>query len=165
MKIGLISDTHGQISSKILHFLKDCTEVWHAGDIGSTEVINIISKTHVFRAVSGNIDDLAITENYKEFLSFKCEEVGVLMIHIGGYPTKYTSKAKNLIGKYQPDLFISGHSHILKVIYDPIYSLLHMNPGAAGKFGIHQFVTALRFDISGQKIENVEICELNKSNF
>lgn len=165
MRIGLISDTHGEISNKILDFLKDCDEVWHAGDIGNHLLPDILEKAFTFRAVYGNIDDARIYGRFPEYLSFQCEDISVVMIHIGGYPGRYSPKAKKLIQEINPDLFISGHSHILKIIYDQEYRLLHMNPGSAGRYGIHQLVTAIRFEINGKLIEKVDIFELKKSEF
>lgn len=162
MKIGLISDTHGELPAKILKFLSECDEIWHAGDIGQISVLESLEKQVRIRAVHGNIDSAVLAAKYPEFLFFTCEEVKVLMIHIGGYPKKYSEKALKLMKQYRPDLFISGHSHILKIMYDAEYQLLHMNPGAAGKFGLHRYVTAIRFDIHGKELENAEIFEMEK---
>lgn len=162
IKIGIISDTHGVLLPKIIDFLAPCAEVWHAGDIGSVEVTNKIASTKSLRAVWGNIDDHKIKADFPQFQIFTIEHVNVLMTHIGGYPKKYTKEALDAIKLHQPQLFITGHSHILKVIYDQQYQLLHINPGAAGKYGFHQVITAIRLDIDGNEFKNLEILELEK---
>ncbi len=163
-KIGLLSDTHTYLHSKIFTFFDDCDEIWHAGDIGNLETINKLSKFRPVKAVYGNIDGQSVRSSWPEVQRFYCEEVNVLMIHIGGYPGRYSSRAKQLIEKEKPDLFISGHSHILKVMPDPKYDLLHMNPGAAGKFGLHQKITLLRFVIDGKDIKDLEVVEMDRGN-
>jgi len=163
-KIGLLSDTHTYLHSKIFTFFDDCDEIWHAGDIGNLETINKLSKFRPVKAVYGNIDGQSVRSSWPEVQRFYCEEVNVLMIHIGGYPGRYSSRAKQLIEKEKPDLFISGHSHILKVMPDPKYDLLHMNPGAAGKFGLHQKITLLRFVIDGKDIKDLEVGEMDRGN-
>lgn len=157
-KILLLSDTHSYIDDRILDYAKNADEVWHCGDFG-VNVAEKLEKISKVRGVFGNIDNDFIRKQYPETLYFKCENVGVLMIHIGGYPNKYTSLAKEEILKYTPKLFISGHSHILKVINDPKNNLLHMNPGAAGKIGWHQTRTMLKFEINADKIENLEVVD------
>ena len=129
-RIGLISDTHGTFDQTLKTFLKDVDEIWHAGDIGSPEVADQIAAFKPLRAVYGNIDGGIMRRTYREFLSFECEGVSVLMTHIGGYPRHYTPQAVARIQSLRPKIFIAGHSHILKVIYDPVYDLLHLNPGA-----------------------------------
>ena len=158
-KIGLLSDTHGNVDEKILKFFKDCDEIWHAGDIGNIETADKISKFKALKAVYGNIDGQDVRIVYPKIQSFTCEKVKVLMTHIGGYPGKYEKEMKDLIQKLKPNLFISGHSHILKVIYDDKNNLLHINPGAAGKSGLHKFQTAVRFVIHGENIKDLEVFE------
>jgi len=161
-KIGLLSDTHTYLHPRIFEFLKDCDEIWHAGDIGNLETINKLARFKPVKAVYGNIDGQSVRASHPEVQSFYCEEVKVLMIHIGGYPGRYSKRAKQLIEKEKPGLFISGHSHILKVMPDAKYDLLHMNPGAAGKFGLHQKITFLRFVIEGKNIRDLEVAEMDR---
>jgi len=163
-KIGLISDTHTFLHPRLFEFFKDCDEIWHAGDIGNLETIHKLVKFKTVRAVYGNIDGHEIRASYPEVQGFYCEQVKVLMIHIGGYPNRYDKRAKLLIEKEKPGLFISGHSHILKVMPDEKYNLLHINPGAAGKYGLHQKITFVRFVINGSEIQDLEISEMNRVN-
>ncbi|NOQ24579.1 MAG: YfcE family phosphodiesterase [Bacteroidales bacterium] len=158
-KIGLLSDTHAYIDEKILKFFEDCDEIWHAGDIGNIETADKISKLKALKAVYGNIDGQDVRIIYPKIQSFTCEKVKVLMTHIGGYPRKYEKEMKELIQKLKPNLFISGHSHILKVIFDDKNNLLHINPGAAGKSGLHKFQTAVRFIIDDENIKDLEVFE------
>ncbi len=160
--IGLLSDTHGCIHPRVFSFFKDCDEVWHAGDIGSTDTFNKLSAFKPLRAVFGNIDDNDIRNLTDEFLLFTIEKVKVLIIHIGGYPGKYTRKAYNLINEHNPKLFISGHSHILKVIPDNKNDLLHLNPGAAGNSGFHKVITMMKFIIDNDNIRDLEILEIDR---
>jgi len=162
-KIGLLSDTHGYIDEKIMNFFQDRDEIWHAGDIGNIEIADGISKIKPLKAVYGNIDGQDVRIVYPKIQSFKCEDVQVLMTHIGGYPGKYEKSMKEAISKLKPNLFISGHSHILKVIYDDKNELLHINPGASGKSGMHRLQTAVRFEINGTEIKNLEIFEKQRS--
>lgn len=162
MKILLISDSHSYIDDRILDYAKNADEIWHCGDFGNLEVIEKLEKIKPLRGVYGNIDGTEIRKIFPEVLRFKCEEVEVLMIHIGGYPNKYTPLAKKEISDKAPKLFISGHSHILKAMYDQKNSLLHLNPGAMGKVGWHQMRTMMRFEINGDQIENLEVIELGK---
>jgi putative phosphoesterase len=161
-KIGLISDTHGHIDSECLDFLSDVDEIWHAGDIGSEQILDLLESKKPVRAVYGNIDDTNIRKRTKENLRFNCEEVDVWITHIGGYPGNYSSKIKNEIKKNPPRIFISGHSHILKVINDKKLGLLHINPGAAGNKGWHKFVTAIRFVINGDQISDLQVFEKSR---
>ena len=158
--ILLLSDTHGHIDEKILKYTRKADEVWHAGDIGNTAVTDEISKTSKIRAVYGNIDGQLLRSQFPENEIFMCEEVKVMMTHIGGYPGKYTARVKKLIAQEKPSLFISGHSHILKVIQDPKNNLLHLNPGACGVQGFHKIRTLLRFQIDREKIKKMEAIEL-----
>lgn len=162
MKIGIISDTHGTFDKVLQYFLQPCDEVWCAGDFGTTEVADKIAQFKPLRAVYGNIDGEIVRRMYGEFCFFEVEGVKVLMTHIGGYPRKYAPKALQHIHGARPKIFVAGHSHILKVIYDPVYDLLHINPGAAGKYGIHKVRTAVRFDIEAGEIKNMEIGEWEK---
>ena len=162
MKIGVISDTHGTFDSVLEEFLAPCDEVWHAGDFGSMECADRIAAFKPLRAVYGNIDGGVMRRVYHEVNCFEREGVKVLMMHIGGYPRNYSPKALQHIHVSRPRIFIAGHSHILKVIYDPVYDLLHINPGAAGLYGIHKVRTAIRFDIENGEIKNMEIGEWNK---
>ncbi len=161
-KILLLSDTHGYLDDNMLKYIKQADEVWHAGDIGTTAVTDEIKKHSLLRAVYGNIDGGELRKEFTEQLHITVEGVKVFMIHIGGYPKRYSRKAFESIQKYPPDLFISGHSHILKVMYDKQYHLLHMNPGAAGKHGFHHIRTMLRFVIDNGEIKNLEVIELGK---
>ncbi len=160
MKIGLLSDTHGYLDDAVLKHFEKCDEIWHAGDFGSMEVIEELEAFKPLRAVYGNIDDKDIRLKFPEHLRFHSEQVDVWMTHIGGYPGKYSPLVKPEILNNPPKLFITGHSHILKVQFDPKLQLLHLNPGAAGKQGWHQIRTAMRFEINGDKIENLEVIEL-----
>lgn len=160
-RIGLISDTHGFLDPKIEKYFSVCDEIWHAGDVGNYKVIEDLQKIcPIVRCVYGNIDGQDIRKSYPKNLRFNCEEVDVWMTHIGGYPNRYSSDVKEEITKNPPKLFICGHSHILKVIYDKKLSLLHINPGAAGKSGFHKVKTIVRFTIDNQNIKDLEIIEL-----
>lgn len=161
-KILLLSDTHSYIDDQILKFVKQADEVWHAGDIGSLDVMDTIQKIKPVRAVFGNIDGALIRSEFPLNNKFIIENVSVWITHIGGYPNRYDVRIKEEISKNPPNLFISGHSHILKVMFDKKLNLLHMNPGAAGKHGFHQVRTMLRFEINDDKISNLEIIELEK---
>ncbi len=158
-KILLLSDTHSYIDNSILKHVKNADEVWHAGDIGDLKVTDAIKKLKPLRAVYGNIDNAVTRTEFPEHLHFTCENVKVYMTHIGGYPPKYNNRSRELVKKYQPKIFISGHSHILKVIPDRTLGLVHMNPGAVGKHGFHKVRSMLRFTINGTKIENLEVIE------
>lgn len=158
-KIGLISDTHGYLDQAVYKYFDDRDEIWHAGDFGS-DVAEPLANFKPLKGVYGNIDTNAIRRVFPERLRFKCEEIDVLMIHIGGYPDKYSSFVKPEIYANPPQLFICGHSHILKVIFDPKINCLHINPGAAGKQGWHKKRTLVRFCISNEKIHNLDIVEL-----
>lgn len=161
-KILLLSDTHGYIDDKILEYVKQADEVWHAGDIGDIKVTDGIKILKPLRAVYGNIDNTNIRVEFPEYKRFKCENVDVWITHIGGYPNRYDIRVRETIKQNPPDLFISGHSHILKVISDKKLNLLHMNPGAIGKYGLHKVRTMLRFEIDGKKIQNLEVIEFKR---
>ena len=161
-KIGLISDTHGFLDAAVFAHFKDCDEVWHAGDFGSIELVNALQSFKPLRGVYGNIDAAPIRSLFPEDLFFTCEQVNVFMRHIGGYPGRYSPGVKNKILQNNSALFISGHSHILKVMYDEKLHCLHMNPGAAGKQGWHQVQTLIRFDVDGKEMKNCEVIELGE---
>ena len=161
-KIVLLSDTHSYIDETIIKYAKQADEVWHAGDIGGSHVSDAIAKIKPIRAVYGNIDNQVIRREFPEHHRFFCEEVDVWITHIGGYPNRYDIRIRDTIRKNPPKLFISGHSHILKVMNDKKLGLLHMNPGACGKHGFHQIRTMLRFSIDQKKIDNLEVIELGK---
>lgn len=158
--ILLLSDTHSYIDDRILEYAKTTDEIWHCGDFGNMEVIQQLENIKPLKGVYGNIDDANIRRYFPEINRFKYEDVEVLMIHIGGYPNKYTPLAKQEIIKQPPKLFISGHSHILKAMYDNKNQLLHLNPGACGKVGWHKMRTMMRFIIDGKDITNLEVIEL-----
>jgi putative phosphoesterase len=161
-KIGLLSDTHGFLDERIFDYFKDCDEIWHAGDIGNIKVANLLSAFKTFRAVYGNTDDHKVRISFPESDRFICEETDILIKHIGGYPGKYDRSVIQLMKDHPPGLFISGHSHILKVIYDKKHRLLHINPGAAGKTGLHKIQTIVRFTIKAKQIKDLEVIELSK---
>lgn len=158
--ILLLSDTHSHLDERILKYAQQVDEIWHCGDFGNMEIVEQLEKIKPLRGVYGNIDNHTIRASFPEVLRFTCENVEVLMIHIGGYPGKYSPLAKTEIQKQAPKLFISGHSHILKAMYDQKNSLLHLNPGACGRSGWHKMRTMMRFQINGDQIENLEVIEL-----
>ena len=159
-KILLLSDTHGYIDEAILSHVANADEVWHAGDIGTIELTDKIASYKPLRAVYGNIDGHVLRSAFPLDLFFSCEGLKVFITHIGGYPTRYSKGIKEKLLMHRPDLFICGHSHILKVIRDQQLGTLHMNPGAAGVHGFHKMRTMIRFDINKGKMENVEVIEL-----
>ncbi|TMM57940.1 metallophosphoesterase family protein [Maribacter algarum] len=161
-KILLLSDTHSHMDEKILKYVRQADEVWHAGDIGSLAVTDALAKNKPLRAVFGNIDNHVIQKEFPLDNRFMCEGVDVLMTHIGGYPPKYNGRTRKMVKENPPKLFICGHSHILKVMWDKPLGVLHMNPGACGKHGFHQVRTMLRFVIDGEEIKDLEIVELGK---
>ncbi|WPY98000.1 metallophosphoesterase family protein [Christiangramia sp. OXR-203] len=159
-KILLLSDTHSHIDERILHYAGEADEIWHAGDIGKTDVTDKLKQIGPLRAVYGNIDDAEIRKEFPLNQRFMCEEVDVWITHIGGYPGKYSPAIREDIRQNPPKLFICGHSHILKVMNDKNLGLLHMNPGAAGKHGFHKKRTMLRFQIDKKEIKELEVIEL-----
>lgn len=161
-KILLLSDTHGFIDDSILAYCRQADEVWHAGDIGDILVTDRIKNVCKLRAVYGNIDDKTIRSEFLLDNRFTIEKVDVWITHIGGYPYRYNNRIKDEINSNPPKIFISGHSHILKVQFDKKLNLLHLNPGAVGKYGIHKVRTMLRFEIDNSEIKNLEIIELEK---
>jgi putative phosphoesterase len=162
MKIGLLSDTHSYLDERILYHLSSCDEIWHAGDFGSLEVSDTLAGLKPLRGVYGNIDDQRIRLVHPKVNRFNCEGLEVLMTHIGGYPGKYHPDIRNEIQLNPPGLFITGHSHILKIMPDKKLNLLHLNPGAAGKHGFHQVRTMILFEINAGKIEKLQVIELGK---
>jgi len=158
-KIILLSDTHNSLDKRFTKHFQNADEIWHAGDIGDIKIIDQLRMYAKVRAVWGNIDNHIIRSEFKENLFFKCEGMKVMMTHIGGYPGRYSKKIISIIEQANPDIFISGHSHILKVIYDKKNNLLHMNPGAMGDYGIHKVKTILSFIIEDEKVKNLNIIE------
>lgn len=161
-RIGLLSDTHNYWDERYEKYFATCDEIWHAGDIGSLELADKFAKLKPFRAVYGNIDDHQVRSAYPEFLRFKIEDIEVLITHIGGYPGRYETKVKNILRVNPPQLFISGHSHILKVMFDKYLKCLHINPGAAGIYGFHTVRTLVCFTIEGKEIKDLEVIELGE---
>ena len=159
-RIGLLSDTHGYWDDRYLKYFEECDEIWHAGDIGSMDVLDRLMKFRTFRGVYGNIDGLDIRKILPEINRFELEGADVMIKHIGGYPGKYDMQVKKIISSATPDLLICGHSHILKVKYDKDYELLHINPGAAGKYGFQTVRTLVRFNIDCGKFSDLEVIEL-----
>ncbi|MBJ6118068.1 metallophosphoesterase family protein [Pontibacter sp. BT310] len=163
MKIGLLSDTHSYLDDQIIRLLTGCDEIWHAGDFGSIEVSDRLNEIAPLRGVYGNIDDAIIRQVHPKVNRFIVEGLDVMMTHIGGYPGKYHPDVRNEIKANPPQLYITGHSHILKVMPDKsLNNLLHLNPGAAGKHGFHTMRTMMRFDVNNGKVENLQVIELGK---
>lgn len=161
-KIGIISDTHGYLDESVFKHFEHCDEIWHAGDFGNLALAEQLSSFKLLRGVYGNIDGNDIRSIYPEKLSFTVEEVPVFMQHIAGYPGRYAPGVKDSIRANGAKLFISGHSHILKVMYDDQLECLHINPGAAGKQGWHKVKTLIRLVIDGSNMKNCEVIELGK---
>jgi putative phosphoesterase len=159
--IGLLSDTHNYLDTMLLKHFEQCDEIWHAGDFGSAAIADELKALKPLKGVYGNIDGNDIRSFYHEQLVFMCEEVKVMIRHIGGYPPKYNTDTRRELLLHRPQLFISGHSHILKIMYDDKLQCLHMNPGAAGKHGWQKIRTAIRFVIDGNNIRNCEVIELD----
>jgi uncharacterized protein len=160
-RIGLLSDTHGYLDETVFDHFNSCDEIWHAGDFGEGVAMRL-KEWKELKGVYGNIDGQDIRSVYPEQLVFYCEEVKVMIRHIGGYPPKYNPETKKELLIHKPQLFIAGHSHILKVMYDDKLNCLHMNPGAAGKQGWHQVRTILRFTVDGKEMKDLEVIELGK---
>ncbi|MGY8932132.1 MAG: metallophosphoesterase family protein [Flavobacteriales bacterium] len=163
-RITLLSDTHGELDKRFFHHFKESDEIWHAGDIGSIDIIDSLNKLAPVKAVFGNIDNHIIRRSFKQTLLFKCEKVNVMMTHIGGYPGNYAKGIKDKIKECEPKIFICGHSHILKVIYDKKLKVLHMNPGAVGNYGIHKVKTIIKFIIEEDNIKDLKIIEFPRKN-
>jgi len=160
LRIGLISDTHHFLDEKVFTHFENCDEIWHAGDFGTIELANRLAAFKPLKGVYGNIDGADIRRVYPEDLRWKAEGVNVYMTHIGGYPPKYNARVKKELDANQPQLFIDGHSHILKVMFDEKRQCLHMNPGAAGRQGWHTVRTLIRFTIDGPDMKDCEVIEL-----
>lgn len=163
-RIALLSDTHNYLDPKIFKYFETCHQIWHAGDIGTISITNELSKIKPVIAVYGNIDGQDVRKVYPKNQRFICEGVEVFMTHIGGYPHHYSSEAFSEIKQNPPKLFICGHSHILKVMFDEKYKLLHINPGAAGMHGFHKVKTIVRFTLEAGQIKDLEIIELGQKN-
>ena len=163
MRIGIISDTHSYLDSQVFEYFKNVDEVWHAGDIGDPAVADELEKVKPLRAVFGNIDNKNLQARFAEDLWFECEGLKIWMTHIGGAPPNYNPRIKKILKEKIPDIFICGHSHILRVKKDPKYNnMLYLNPGAAGNHGFHLIKTLIRFEIVNKEIKNVEVIELGK---
>lgn len=160
-KIGLLSDTHSYWDERYAKYFAECDEIWHAGDIGSMEVANKLAEIATLRAVYGNIDGGDVRYTFSEKYRFKCEDVDVLIKHIGGYPGHYDASIRRELMARPPKLFISGHSHLLRVLYDKSLDCMHINPGAAGRSGFHKVRTLVRFVIDGAEIKDLEVIELS----
>lgn len=163
VKIGVISDTHGTFDAKVREFLKDVDMLWHIGDIGNIATLDIIAAFKPLTAVFGNADDATVRRAIKRDAVFMCEGVKVAMTHIGGYPGHYYPEMRALIKEHNPKIVLSGHSHILRVMYDEKFDHLHINPGAAGRHGFHKVRTALRFVIDGEDIKEMEVGEWQRN--
>jgi len=161
-KIGLLSDTHSYLPEAVFQHFEDVDEIWHGGDVGDRSVLEQLQAFKPLRGVYGNIDGPAIRASFPLDNLFYCEEVKVLMRHIGGYPGRYAPGVRDMIKKEGPGLFISGHSHILKIMYDDKLHCLHINPGACGKQGWHQVQTLVKFHIDGKQIAGCQVIELGK---
>ena len=163
IKIGLLSDTHGYIDRRMIEILSNCDEIWHAGDIGSLTVLDELKKTKPTRAVYGNIDGTEIRKETSSHLRFMIEEMDVFITHIAGYPGKYERSIKGILKINSPGLLICGHSHILRIMHDPIHNMMYMNPGAAGKYGFHNKRTLALFEINKNILQNLRIVEWDKN--
>lgn len=161
-RIGLLSDTHGYWDERYLKYFEPCDQIWHAGDIGSMEIVERLEAFRPLKAVYGNIDGQDMRRLFPEIARFTVDGADVLMKHIGGYPGKYYASIRSTLFANPPRLFISGHSHILKVKYDKSLNLLHINPGAAGIYGFHTVRTLVRFCIDNGSFSDLEVIELNK---
>lgn len=159
-RIGLLSDTHAYWDARYTKYFSACDEIWHAGDIGSMDIITRLEEICPVRAVTGNIDGGELRRCFPNVLRWQCEEAEIMMTHIGGYPGRYDVRIRQQLMQNPPDLFISGHSHILKVLYDKNLSLLHINPGAAGIQGWQQVRTLVRFTVEGKNFKDLEVIEL-----
>ncbi len=163
MKIGLLSDTHSYLDDQIMRLLSDRDEIWHAGDFGTAEISEQLSKIAPVRGVYGNIDGQDVRKLHPKVERFTVEGLDVLMTHIGGYPGKYHPDVRDMIKANPPRLFITGHSHILKVMTDPkLKTLLHINPGAAGRHGFHKVRTMVRFAVEDGQVRDLQVIELGK---
>ena len=159
-RIGLLSDTHSFLHPSVFQYFEECDEIWHAGDIGDSSVVDRLEAFRPLRAVYGNIDDPAMQRRFPEDLRFDCEAVEVFMTHIGGYPGRYNKRIREILRANPPKLYICGHSHILKVMPDRTLGLLHINPGAAGNEGFHKIRTIVRFTLEEGNIKDLQVVEL-----
>lgn len=161
-RIGLLSDNHSYLDDNILSYFESCDEIWHAGDIGNVEVTDRLAAMKPLRAVYGNIDGADLRRQFPLDQRFACEGLDVWITHIGGYPGRYQKRVREGLQEQPPGLFICGHSHILKVMPDPKYQLLHINPGACGHHGFHQMRTLVRFSVNDGQVMDLEVVELGK---
>jgi len=161
-KILLLSDTHGHVDDHIMKYVKESDEVWHAGDIGTTQVTDTISNLKPLRAVFGNIDNHELRLSFPDELLFECEDMNIYMTHIGGRPGRYSKRISEKIKSLKPKIFICGHSHILKIQFDKVNQLLFINPGAIGKHGFHKVRTMVRFVIDKSEIKNMQVIEVKR---
>ena len=161
-KILLLSDTHGHVDDHIMKYVKESDEVWHAGDIGTTQVTDTISNLKPLRAVFGNIDNHELRLSFPDELLFECEDMNIYMTHIGGRPGRYSKGVSEKIKSLKPKIFICGHSHILKIQFDKVNQLLFINPGAIGKHGFHKVRTMVRFVIDKSEIKNMQVIEVKR---
>ena len=159
-RIGILSDTHGCLHPKVIDFFSGMDEIWHAGDIGNIQTALKLSEKAPLRAVYGNIDGHDVRLQFPEFLIFRIEQVKVFMIHIGGYPGRYATGIRQVLDQEKPLLFVCGHSHILKVMFDKNNKLLYINPGAAGKSGLHRSITAVRLIIEDSNLRDLEVLDI-----
>ena len=162
MKIGLLSDTHSYLDQRIFEYFASCDEIWHAGDIGAAFLADALEKFKPLRAVYGNIDDPVIRKKFPEDNWFTCEGMTILITHIAGAPPHYNPRIKRLLAERKPDILVTGHSHILRVVRDKKYDMMYFNPGAAGNQGFHHMKTLLRFEINGKEVSNMEVIELGR---
>ncbi|NOT36127.1 MAG: metallophosphoesterase family protein [Saprospiraceae bacterium] len=160
--IGLLSDTHGFLDQKILHHFEDCNEIWHAGDIGPGNILQLLQKICRVRVVWGNIDDATLRRQIPEVDLFQCEDFKIMMIHIAGKFGSYTPQVKQLIVEHKPEILVCGHSHILKIAQDKKFNVMYLNPGAAGTYGFHTVRTLIKFDVHEHNISNMRIIEMSK---
>jgi putative phosphoesterase len=163
-RIGVISDTHASTHERVFDFLNDCDQIWHAGDSGNLETLQKIAQLKPTIAVFGNCDDAEVMRHTKKYEFFKCENKTVLITHIGGYPGYYPEHIQKILREKKPDIFVAGHSHILKIIYDKKYKFLFLNPGAAGQYGFHRSITCLRFHINKDDISDMQILDIERPN-
>lgn len=161
-RIGLLSDTHGFLDDNIFSHFNDCDEIWHAGDIGNTDICHRLAEFKPCRAVFGNIDDKSVRLDYPEWHLFEQEDIRIVIIHIAGPMPRYTKEVRKLIADHKPQVLICGHSHILKVAPDKTNNLLYINPGAAGHHGFHKFRTILKMDLNAGQVKNMQAIELGK---
>lgn len=165
MKIGLMSDTHSYLDPKVFEHFSEVDEIWHAGDFGSTKLTDELKEFKPLRGVYGNIDHGKLRHEFPENLRFDCEGLDVFMTHIGGYPPRYNARTRPMLIENPPGLFITGHSHILKIMPDKKLGFLHMNPGACGNIGWHKIKTLIRFEVLKGKISNLEVIEIGMRGF